>query len=513
MLRSAEGDAALNNAYHSMPPDDPGGAAPESRVPALHRSLGLFDVALFFIITCSNLQWVATAGVAGPSSLVVWVLGAFAMFVPLSIAVVDLSSRYPDEGGLYVWSKRAFGPFAGFITGWTYWASNLPYFPALLYFTAGNALFISPAYHAMFGNAPFYFAIVSLAGLTLGTLMNVFGLDIAKWLNNVGALSRWIVTLVLIALGALALIRFGAASDFRPANLRPGLALKDIIFWSVIAFAWTGPESLSFMAAEVKHPRRTIPLGLALAAPVVAAIYVLGTASVLVILRPGDVDASAGVVQAIAHVASRLGWPLITPVAAVLVVVSCLGSVGAWLGAVARIPFVAGIDRYLPERFGRMHPRWNSPVTALVTQSAIAAVFILLSQGGTTVKGAYDVLVSTTVIVLLLPFLFLFAAAIKLAREPARTAPVRIPGGRRVVVGAGVIGLMTTGVSLVLALFPADDDPNKVLAVVKVVGLSALMVGSGVAVYIIGGRRKMASGGAPPASDLSRYGPLGKRSR
>src|ERR1700719_2263632 len=124
----------------------------------LRRSLGLLDVALFFVIVCSNLQWVATAAAAGPSSLPVWLAGVLAMFLPLSICVVYLSAHYPEEGGFYVWSKRAFGPFAGFVTGWMYWTSNLPYFPALLYFLAGNALFIGHG-SGSYGDTPLYFIV------------------------------------------------------------------------------------------------------------------------------------------------------------------------------------------------------------------------------------------------------------------------------------------------------------------------------------------------------------------
>src|SRR5579862_3324424 len=160
----------------------------------LRRALGLPDVILFFVVAGSNLQWVATAAAAGASSIPVWAIGALAMFAPLSIAVVFLSSHYPEEGGLYVWSKRAFGPFAGFITGWSYWASNLPYFPALLYFTAGNALFIAGSAGKSLAGLPAYFIAVSMLGLALGTIVNVLGLDVGKWLNNVGAVSRWAVT-------------------------------------------------------------------------------------------------------------------------------------------------------------------------------------------------------------------------------------------------------------------------------------------------------------------------------
>jgi amino acid transporter len=202
------------------------------------------------------------------------------------------------------------------------------------------------------------------------------------------------------------------------------------------------------------------------------------------------------VVQAIGHVASRFGWDLLIPVAALLVAVSCIGSTGAWLGAVARIPFVAGIDRYLPPVFGRMHPKWGSPVAALVTQSAIAAIFIFLGQSGTTVKGAYDVLVSSTVVITMVPFLFLFSSALKLRAQPRTPTMVRIPGGKRTVSIAALVGLMTTVTAIVFAGFPADDDPNKLLAVIKVVGLTAMMLVAGLTIYLLGRRRAQESKGA-----------------
>ena len=454
----------------------------------LRRTLRLGDVVLFFVVAGSNLQWVATAAAAGASSIPIWILGALAMFVPLSIAVVFLASHHPDEGGLYVWSKRAFGPFAGFMTGWTYWASNLPYFPALLYFAAGNALFIGGSNGGTLAATPAYYIAFAVGGLALATVVNVYGLQIGKWLNNAGALARWSVTLILVAVGTLAWLKFGAATRIDATTMRPQLHLKDVIFWSVIAFAWTGPESLPFMGGEVKNPRRTIPLGLGIAAPAIGVIYVVGTLAVLAALAPHDVNPSSGVMQAIASAAGRLGWSLLTPAAALLVAISCIGSTGAWLGAVARIPFVAGIDHYLPAAFGRMHPRWGSPVAALLTQAGLATVFIFLGQGGTSVRGAYDVLVSATVVITMVPFLFLFASAIKLRAQRRTPEMVPIPGGKATVSVAAVIGLATTVSAIVFAGFPADDDPNKLLAVVKVVALTALMLLAGVIIYALGRR-------------------------
>lgn len=458
----------------------------------LKRSLGLLDVVLFFVIAGSNLQWVATAASAGAGSISVWIIGCLAMFVPLSIAVVYLSSVYPDEGGIYVWSKRAFGNFSGFMTAWTYWSTNFPYFAALLYFMAGNALFAAPAGAALHASVPF-FVSVSLAALAFGTVLNIFGLDVEKWLNNIGAIARWIVTLVLIGAGVYAWNRFGPATQLNVASMAPGFGVKDLIFWSTIAFAWVGPESISCIAGEVKDPRRSIPLGLAIAAPLICGIYVLGTLSVLAAVKPQAVDPLFGVMQTIQHVADAAAWRFVTPVAAILVAISVLGSLGAWLGSLARLPFVAGIDAYLPRAFATMHPKYHSPIASLLTQGVLAAIVIFVGQGGTSVSGAYEVLVGMTVLVTMVPFLFMFCAAIKI-REPVPPGSARIPGGHRTVVVASVVGLFTTVASMVLSAIPSADEPNKPLAVAKIVGLTLVLLAAGAAFYLAAERwrRKIA---------------------
>ena len=101
--------------------------------------MGFRDLLLFYLVTGFTVRWIGTAAGAGPSSIVIWLLACLAFSVPLIVTVLELSSRYPNEGGCYVWSKRAFGEFAGFITGWTYWTCNLPYFPGLFYFAAAAA--------------------------------------------------------------------------------------------------------------------------------------------------------------------------------------------------------------------------------------------------------------------------------------------------------------------------------------------------------------------------------------
>jgi amino acid transporter len=415
------------------------------------------------------------------------------MFVPLAACVVEMSSRHPEEGGLYVWSRKAFGPFAGFITGWTYWCSNLPYFPGVLYFAAGNFLFVGGDALRGLSTSSAYFIGFSLVGLALATLLNVFGLELGKWLNNVGGITRWLATLVLIGIGVLAFVRLGPATGIDLRSLVPGLSLRELVFFSAIAFAWTGPEAASFMGDEIRDPRRTVARGLLLAAPMITAIYMLGTLAVLVALPAAEVTGLQGIMQAIERAAARLDLAWVTPVAALLMTVTALGSVGAWLEAVARIPFAAGLDRSLPAAFGRLHPRWGTPVNALLTQALLTVVFVIAGQAGTSVRGAYEVLISMTFLVTFIPFLFTFAAAIKLATEPPGPDGWRVK--RRILVPLALVGFVTTAVSIVLAALPAPNEPNPALAVGKVVGGTLVILGAGVLTYVLGRRRAAAACG------------------
>src|SRR5580704_10294457 len=107
----------------------------------LKRELGFRDVVLFYLVSGLSLRWMATAAAAGLSAIAVWLLAFCCFFLPLAGSVLELSSRYPQEGGLYVWTREAYGEFAGFMAAWTYWMSNLPFFSAVLYFAAGSLLF------------------------------------------------------------------------------------------------------------------------------------------------------------------------------------------------------------------------------------------------------------------------------------------------------------------------------------------------------------------------------------
>ncbi len=454
------------------------------------RVLGLRDLILFYVVTGISLRWIATAAAAGPSSIVIWIGAWFCFYLPLALSVLELSSRYPGEGGLYVWSKHAFGDFSGFMSAWTYWTSNLPFFPAVLYFAASNILFMRENAWAHFSNNAAFYVVFSLITLSLATVLNIVGLDIGKWLNNAGALAMWIPAAIVIVMGLVAWHRYGSATSFTVHSMTPSTHFNDIIFWSVLTFAFGGCETASFMGEEIKNPRRTLPFALIIAGVTVALCYIGGTAAVLLAIPSNEVNSLQGLVQAVSKTASRVGFPGVLPLAAFLIALSNIGACGAYLGAVARLPFVAGIDRLLPPAFGSLHPRWKTPWVALLTQFVLGVVFILLGQAGTSVKGAYDVLVSLGVIFYFIPYLYLFGAMIKLQREPAGTQVIRVPGGKFAAIFVAAVGFLTTALTIALSLVPQPDEANKPLALFKVLGGTLALLLVGVWLYSAGLKNK-----------------------
>ncbi|MFY9552884.1 MAG: amino acid permease, partial [Thermoanaerobaculia bacterium] len=164
----------------------------------------------------------------------------------------------------------------------------------------------------------------------------------------------------------------------------------------------------------------------------------------------------------------------------------------------ARLLFVGGLDRYLPPIFGRTHPKWKTPWFALLFQAALSAVFILAATQGDTVKGAYLKLVNATLILYFIPYLYMFAAAIKLRHEIARQpGAVPVPGGTAGSYFWNGLGFLTTVVAIVLALIPPADTADRTGFFLQVAVGSFGFVVAGFILYALAQRRRRGAEGVP----------------
>ena len=239
------------------------------------------------------------------------------------------------------------------------------------------------------------------------------------------------------------------------------------------------------MGDEIVNPRRNIPWAILIGGSVLAIGYIAGTFSLLTAMPSSAVSGPDGFINGIRLLSTRLGVPWIVAPVALLLGLNAVGGAASYLSSTSRLPFVAGIDHYLPPIFGRIHPRYRTPWVAIAVYGLSGIAVALLGQAGANVRSAYEALVSMAVLAYFVPYLFVFGAMIRLQSRPAPPAARRVPGGKPVAIALGIIGLLSTTATIVLSTIPAGDEPNKPLTVLKVVGGAALMVGSGAVVFAL----------------------------
>jgi glutamate:GABA antiporter len=459
----------------------------------LRREMGFWDVLLFNIVTVLGPRWVAAAAHNGTSSISLWIMAALFFFVPYGLVINELSSRFPVEGGLYVWAKEAFGDFHGFVAGWNYWIYTIFYFPGLLLASAAMCAYIVGSGGDSLAQNRTFLLLVSFGLLIVAVVLNIVGLNIGKWLQNVGGIATYAPLLMLVGIAALIYHMHGSVTTFTWATVWPRWDWDTVNFWSQIAFAFTGLELVSAMSEEIRDPQRTLPRALFGSSILIAGMYIVATIATLVLVPAPEISPTSGVFHAVTIGSVAMGVGFLGIVAALLVTVGNAGGVGSTVAGIARVPFIVGIDRYLPAFFGKIHPKWHTPWVSILVQAVISGLVLLVSQISESVRGAYDGLVSITIIIYFIPFLYMFAAVIKLVNRPdRRTNPhaVLIPGGKIGVWLTAGIGFLIALVCMVISLVPPGDSTNKFLFEVKVVAMTVAAILFGLVLYWRGARAK-----------------------
>ena len=453
------------------------------------KSLGFADLFLYAASMALSIRWISTAAATGPASLPGWLFAVVVFSGPLIVATAELTTRFPQEGGVYAWTQHAFGPFWGFLCGWLYWTCNLPFFSGMLYFMVNLfAVAIGPLGRPLLDN-PFLFMTAALALSIAAGGLHLLGLGAGKWLSNLGGASSLILFAILIGVGGLIAVQKGPATHFETASYWPPLNANTAILWATMVFAVGGSEALAFLRNDVRGGMKTIHGVLATVGGLQVIVYVLGTAGMLSILTPQEATRLSGLADALTLGLQRIGLGAFAPMALMIAFLGTLGAYSAWFGVAARIPFAAGLDSFLPPVFGRRDPKSGAPVVAIAVQMAIVVVIVVLSQAGDTLKGAYDFLVAMSVLSYTLPFLFLFAVFIAVQHTQMGEAGWRAPGGKRGALIIGWVGLIGTISAVACTLVPSPDAANQIGEILKLVFASVVLVFSGCAAYALASRR------------------------
>lgn len=462
---------------------------------SLRRVLTLRDLVLFNLVAIIGLRWLATSAKAGPAALVLWGLAALLFFVPQGLSVVELTRRYPEEGGIYAWTKRALGEGHAFICGWSYWTSNVMYYPNLLISTAVIATFAFGQGEGTLSSSWPYVLSVTLVALWFAVWMSVVNVSTGRWLQNVGGIGTYVPGVLLVLFGGYAIATgVPSANPMHARDFIPDLTdLGSLNLWASVAFAFGGLELSASMGDEVKDADRSLPKAVLISAPLIACVYILGTGALLWLVPVGELNIVSGFLQGVSRGAQTLApWLLwLVPFAAIAYCVGNVGGVGAWLSGPARVAFVIGLDRYFPPAFGKVHPRWGTPYVAILVQASLATLALLLSVvgKGTTVESVYLILLDTTLLLYFLPFVYLFVSLFVLRGRDVGGDPHRL----RTALISGC-GAVVTVFAMVIATIPPSGTEHPLLFFAKVVGGAGSFLGIGGLLYWRAHRRRLRPG-------------------
>ncbi|MBI3676307.1 MAG: APC family permease [Proteobacteria bacterium] len=448
--------------------------------------LKFLDTALYSLAIGTGMRWIAVAAAVGPSSLPLWLLALFVFFLPLAAATAELTSRFEGEGGIYAWTRDTFGPLAGFLCGWFYWISLMPYFAGILYFLSGLVL-------AALGGDPkdtLLYLGISLAISALVTGVQIAGLKYGKWLPNFGTAGGWIVLGIIVVMAIVIGTRGESATNFLHSSYVPPLDFDTAILWGTIVFAYSGIEAVGFLRNEIEGGMRTIVRVLIIVGVGSALIYVLGTSAFLIVMPQSELTRLAGFPDALRLGLQHVGAAALAPYAIGLFALAMLGGFTAWFGVGARLPFAAGIDAFLPPIFARRNPKTGAPIPAILLQAALMLVMVVLSQAGTNVAAAYDFMVAMSVLTVTIPYIFMFAVYWKCASAAPMPGAWTPPGGARTSLVLAALGQIATLVATVCTLVPSSSEAHPLAAFLKIVLAAAVMFAVGLLLYWLADRKR-----------------------
>jgi glutamate:GABA antiporter len=418
--------------------------------PRLDRVLGRRDLVLLFVVAVANLNLIPAISASGPVTLWLWLLALSCFFWPQGAAVTELAQKWPGEGGIYLWAKRSFGEEHGFLAGWCYWLSNVVYLPTVVLSCVGVAVYIAGPAIQRLADSHAFTGIASLLIILFLLVLNVRGLSFGKWISNLGALGTIGGAVIICLLAALTLHHKGSA--LHAADLHTSFHdWRLFAAFGTICYSLIGLDLASIMGDEIRDPRRNLPIAILLGGLISGFIYFGTTLSMLIAMPQKEIGVLSGVLQAINVMSTRTGLFGVVAPLALLECIAILGTASAWFSGAARLPFVAGVDRYLPPIIGRVHPRYHTPYVSLILFAILSSLLIATSFLGVSVGEAYLTMLDLAVILQLSPSAYMFLALLKHTWSKGAV----LHANKAYLTVNAVAGLCATFVGLVVAFIPS----------------------------------------------------------
>lgn len=439
------------------------------------KALGTFDIVLYVISAILFLDQLTAGASVGPQ-FIFWLLLVTIVYVaPFILIVTELATAYPNEGGIYDWTSRAFGAKAGAHVSWLYWINMMLFVPTGFLLFAG-------VFSQLFGLDLSYIetTAICLAIIVIMTIVLCLDIKIAKWLPNIGAIVKLLFILALTVGGVYLGITKGSATEFTTETMWPQWG-AGIGFLAMIVFNVTGWDTIAALARHIDRPEKTIPRGLAIASVIVIVMYLLAMSGILIAVPVTDLGLIAGFVDTLNAIfnADGNGYTIVI-ILGCLLLFSLVSNNITWCLAANEAAMAAGRSGELPKVFGYIHPKTQAPMGAAILGGIVASIEVLIY--GLLASSAEDLfwmLLAFSTVIFFLPYLAMFVAFVRLRSiDGDAPRPFRVPGGMGFAKLLAMSPFFVLCLSIYLLLLP-PGDPVDVQFITSIVVGCALVLGLG----------------------------------
>ena len=438
-----------------------------------HKPLTLFRLIMINIIAVESLRNISITAQAGWIIVTFYIAAGIFFLIPCILLTAEMATGYSQNGGIYLWTKEAFGARIGFIILWLQWIYNLVWFPSICGFFAGIIAYIIAPWLALdphdMVNNPWYMITMSLCMFWLATIVNTFGIKTSSTVSIVGAIVGTLLPMLLmIGLASIWLICNPVINE--PVQLHDFIPrASNISHWGLfltVMFSLLGLEMSSIHAGNVAKPQKNFPRALAISGLVILCSLMLSNIAMFVINHHAgqDIDMVTGLIASFRYFFEQFNIPWMSSVIALTLIIGSFSTMSAWIMGLSRAFTVAAEDGLVSKKLAQCNHH-GAPSKVLILQATIFSVFCLSYLLMPSVNSAYWFLSALTAQLAVIAYLGMFAAAIKLRiKNVTKNNQFKIYGGIKGTIITAGFGLTGCIVAIAVGFIPTSEVTMSVWA-------------------------------------------------
>ncbi|MBO5498625.1 MAG: amino acid permease [Bacteroidales bacterium] len=447
--------------------------------------LSVATLAIMNITAVVSLRGLPSEAVYGPSSAFYYLFAAIVFLIPTAMVAAELAAMFSDkQGGVFRWVGEAFGPRAGFLAIWLQWIESTIWYPTVLTFGAVSFAYIgfNDTSDAVLASNKIFTLVTVLAIYWAATFIALKGLG---WVGKISRIGGTVGTIIpaalLIILGIIYIATGGHNYMDMSQGFFPDLTkLDNIVLASSIFLFYAGMEMMGIHVMEVDNPSRNYPKAIIIGSLATVCIFILGTFALGFIIPAKDINLTQSLLIGFDNYFRHFHISWAGPVIAVALMFGVLASVLTWVAGPSKGIFTVGKAGYLPPFFQKTNKN-GVQRNILLIQGGIVTLLSLLFVVMPSVQSFYQILSQLTILLYLIMYMLMFAAAIVL-RYKMKTAqrPFRLGKGNTLMWILGSLGFGGSLLAFILSFIP----PGQINIGSNAVWYSVLIIGCIVMVLI-----------------------------